>query len=304
MSSATLTLLGLYQHGKRRGKDLFDHLEVNEAVDHDTLVANILNQGGDYEVIYTDYEMFENQLELFSKKWKRTIDLWTSLMDMEYFRLDNYDRIEAWSDSSSSSESHSSSESSSNSSSHSMSASESASHSMSQSASESASVSSSESTSTSGHTSTSDSTSNSAVTDNDISAFNASTLQPDTSAATNAITAGRSSNDTQGLENTVSGECSSGVSGERSNGVSGQIEADQDNKNHFEHGADNHHDVHVTKDAGVKRDFNLHRGRVHGNIGVKTTQSIWWEEYELDKFNIYDEIYILFAKELLIPFSY
>lgn len=296
MSSATLTLLGLYQHGLRKNKNFFDKLTFPEGIDHDIAVSNILHQAGDFEVLYPDLDFMENGCEMFSKKWERTFIKWLEVMNIEYAPLENYNRLEAWSDSTSTSESHSSSESSSNSSSHSMSASESASHSMSQSASESASVSSSESTSTSGHTSTSDSTSNSAVTDNDISAFNANTLQPDTSAATNAITAGRSSNDTQGIENTVSGE--------RSNNVSGQIEADQDSKNHFEHGTDNHHDVHVTKDNGVFKSINEHRGRVHGNIGVMTTQAMFLEEWELDKLNIYDEIYILFAREFTIPFSY
>ncbi len=47
-----------------------------------------------------------------------------------------------------------------------------------------------------------------------------------------------------------------------------------------------------------------HEGRVHGNIGVMTTQAMYLEEWELAKLNIYNEIYVLFARELLIPFSY
>lgn len=47
-----------------------------------------------------------------------------------------------------------------------------------------------------------------------------------------------------------------------------------------------------------------HEGRVHGNIGVMTTQAMYKEEWEVSKLNIYDEIYILFAREFLIPFSY
>lgn len=47
-----------------------------------------------------------------------------------------------------------------------------------------------------------------------------------------------------------------------------------------------------------------HEGRVHGNIGVTTTQAMYLEEWELSKLNLYHEIYVLFARELLIPFSY
>lgn len=128
------------------------------------------------------------------------------------------------------------------------------------------SLSTSESSSMSGHTSTSDSTSNSALTDNDISAFNANTLQNDTSAAINARTAGQSSNDTKSFDH-----------------------------NHF---------LHNEKESDVKRSLGEHRGRVHGNIGVMTTQSIYHEQWDLQNLNLYDEIYRLFAREFLIPFSY
>ena len=122
------------------------------------------------------------------------------------------------------------------------------------------------STSTSMHTS--DSTTNSTTTDNDISAFNANTLQNDTSAAVDAITAGQSTNDSKTQNMTLSRT---------------------DNKLH---------------EDNEREHFYDHEGRVHGNIGVMTTQAMFKEEWELAKLNIYDEIYILFAREFLIPFSY
>ena len=61
---------------------------------------------------------------------------------------------------------------------------------------------------------------------------------------------------------------------------------------------------HILQNMKGLKELDDHRGRIHGNIGVKTTQSIFLEEWELDKLNIYDEIYILFAREFLIPFSY
>jgi hypothetical protein len=55
----------------------------------------------------------------------------------------------------------------------------------------------------------------------------------------------------------------------------------------------------------VSKRLYEHRGRVHGNIGVKTTQSIWIEQADLVRdFNIYDQIMILYAREFLIPFEY
>lgn len=236
MSSATQTLLGLYQIGLNRDQNFFDHLTFPEGIDHDLVVTNILHQAGDFEVLYPDLKFMCDGCEMFSLKWKRTFEKWLEVMAEEYFPLDNYDRKEAWSDSYSESTSHSES------------------------------LSTSESSSMSGHTSTSDSTSNSALTDNDISAFNANTLQNDTSAATNARTAGESSNDTKSFDH-----------------------------NNF---------IHNEKESDVKRSLGEHRGRVHGNIGVMTTQSIYLEQWDLQNLNLYDEIYRLFAREFLIPFSY
>lgn len=212
MSNATLTLLGLYQYGKILNDDLFEKLTFPEGIDKTLVVNNILHSAGNYELLYPDYDFMKAQMEFFSLKWQRTFEKWLAVMAEEYYPLDNYDRKEAWSDSTS------------------------------------------ESTSEFSSTSASDSTNNSTSTLNDISAFNASTLEPDTSASVDAKTAGTS-------------------------------------KVHSDH-----------KDV-LARMFE-HRGRVHGNIGVKTTQSIYLEEWDLDKLNIYDEIMVLFAREYLIPFTY
>ena len=197
MSSATQTLLGLYQIGKARDKNFFDKLTFPEGIDHDIAVTNILHEAGDYEVLYNDLDLMANACELFSAKWQRTFEKWLAVMNIDYEPLENYNRLEHWSDS--------------------------------------------ESTSESTSTSTSDETSNSATT-----------LQNDTSAATTAETAGHALNQSK-----------------------------HDRLNYFDH-----------------------EGRVHGNIGVMTTQAMYLEEWELAKLNIYNEIYVLFARELLIPFSY
>ncbi|MBO7715042.1 MAG: hypothetical protein J6S85_15850 [Methanobrevibacter sp.] len=208
MSSATQTLLGLYQIGKARNKNFFDKLTFPDGIDHDLAVANILHEAGDCEVLYNDLDLMANACELFSAKWRHTFEKWLAVMNIDYEPLENYNRLEHWSDS--------------------------------------------ESTSESTSTSTSDATSNSATTDNDISAFNESTLQNDTSAATTAETAGHALNQSK-----------------------------HDRLNYFDH-----------------------EGRVHGNIGVTTTQAMYLEEWELSKLNLYHEIYVLFGRELLIPFSY
>lgn len=212
MSNATLTLLGLYQYGKRHDIDLFDSLTLPTGINHDIAVANILHNCADYEVLYPDFDFMKTSIEMFSTKWQRTFEKWVEVMNIEYDPLENYNRYENWSDSTSES--------------------------------------SSSETSMSAHDSTSESTANS----NNISAFNSPTMEPDTSAALSGQTAGNSSSDGK-------------------------------NQNQLDR-------------------FNEHGGRIHGNIGVMTTQAMFKEEWELDKLNIYDEIMVLFAREFLIPFTY
>lgn len=240
MSIATQTLLGLYQIGLQRDQNFFDKLTFPDGIDHDAAVTNILHQAGDFEVLYPSLDFMCDACEMFSTKWARTFEKWLNVMNIEYEPLENYNRLEHWSDSTSESSAHS--------------------------LSSSESTSASDSTSTSVYTS--DSTSNSTTTDNDISAFNANTLQNDTSAAVDAITAGQSRNESKTQNMSLS-----------------RVDNELHEDNEREH-------------------FYDHEGRVHGNIGVMTTQAMYLEEWELAKLNIYDEIYILFAREFLIPFSY
>ena len=50
----------------------------------------------------------------------------------------------------------------------------------------------------------------------------------------------------------------------------------------------------------IDNALGKHEGRIHGNIGVKTAQSMIEESLELFKFNVYDGIADLFISELLI----
>ena len=206
MSSATLTLMGLYQYGLNRyNMDIFEKLTLPDEIDKDVVVTTILSNGADYELINPDLLFMYDASEFFSKKWKRTFEKWVELLNAEYEPLDNYDRKEYFSESSS------------------------------------------EYNSLSG----SDSSSSSMSENNTISAFNSYSQSPASAA-------------------------------EAKNNVAG-----------------------TTKTESSRNDNKIHDGRVHGNIGVKTTQSIWIEQADLVRdFNIYEEIYKLFAKEYLIPFTY
>lgn len=123
MSSAMISLLGFYQYDIH----LFDALELPEGLDREQLVNTILMRGGEYEVIYSDPELLYNLIGAWSKNWKPVFTNWlranTDLSQVA--PLENYDRVENWSDSASTSTSESSAGSSSTSGSDSSSSSES-----------------------------------------------------------------------------------------------------------------------------------------------------------------------------------
>ena len=220
MSSSTMTLVGLNNFLQSYETDLFEFLAFPEGIDKDTAIENILLFCGDNELLYADGNFMRSAIDMWSKKWYFTFDKWVKVLAMYYNPIENYDRMEAWSDSTSMSESSSMSSSESNS------------------------------------ASASDSSSSTGSENANVSAFNSSTLQPDTSAADQ--------------RNNVASSTSNGT------------------------GTRSEHDNHS------KNDLSEHRGRVHGNIGVTTTQQMIKQEIELVRFNIYDEIAVIFAREFTL----
>ena len=98
MSSAKITLLGLYHFLQYDNIDLFSNMILPEGIDKDTLVANILQKGSEFEVIYPDAEYLQNSIKYWSQKWYWSFDKWVKLINTKYDPLYNYDRTEHWVD--------------------------------------------------------------------------------------------------------------------------------------------------------------------------------------------------------------
>ena len=97
MSSATLTLMGLYNYDY----SLFDNLVLPEGVEKDLVIDAILMRGGDYEVIYPNPDLLKELIGSWSRQWCDTFYNWNRATEgMKEIRpLDNYDRYETWNDS-------------------------------------------------------------------------------------------------------------------------------------------------------------------------------------------------------------
>jgi len=96
MSSATLTLIGLYQYDN----DLFTELDLPEGIDTDLLIDSILMRGGEYEVIYPNAGLMRHLIGSWSKQWFDTFYNWLRATNemKEIEPLDNYNRHEEWTD--------------------------------------------------------------------------------------------------------------------------------------------------------------------------------------------------------------
>lgn len=94
MATAKITLIGFYNYMKDRGTDLFSNLSLPSGIDRDTVINNILLQGGEFEVLYGDPYFLQSAIDIWSKKWNRTFQKWYDALQIEYDPLYNYDRTE------------------------------------------------------------------------------------------------------------------------------------------------------------------------------------------------------------------
>ena len=98
MATAKITLIGFSNYFESLGDDLFKYLNVPAGIDKQTLVNNILLQGGEFEVLYSDPVFLQNMIGVWSNKWQRTMKKWIDALSISYNPLENYDRMEEWKD--------------------------------------------------------------------------------------------------------------------------------------------------------------------------------------------------------------
>ena len=99
MSSAKITTVGFYQYMNAYNNDLFGLLNLPPGIDKDTLVNNIMLRGGEFEVVYSNPDFYKSAIGLWSNKHYRTFERWINALNIDYNPLENYDRMEEWSDS-------------------------------------------------------------------------------------------------------------------------------------------------------------------------------------------------------------
>lgn len=91
-------MTGMNAFLKPKQMSLFDLLHVPEGIDKETLVDNIMLQGGEFECLYADPLFMRDAIGAWSNKWQRTFIKWITALNIEYNPLENYDRMEDYSD--------------------------------------------------------------------------------------------------------------------------------------------------------------------------------------------------------------
>ncbi len=92
---AKLTLIGMYNFDDT----LFDLLTVPSDIDKQTLIDDIMLRGGEFEVVYPDLDFLKYSIGAWSRKYQPTFIRWVNVLNKEYNPIENYDRMENWTDS-------------------------------------------------------------------------------------------------------------------------------------------------------------------------------------------------------------
>lgn len=96
MSMATMTIDGMYQF-----KDgLFNNLNLPDGINKDDVINQILLDGSNFEILYSDFKFMQDAIGLWSNTWYRTFEKWQKALSLEYNPIENYYRMEDWTDSS------------------------------------------------------------------------------------------------------------------------------------------------------------------------------------------------------------
>ena len=225
MSEAKITVIGFNNYMESINDDLFKYFALPDGIDVDTVKNNILIRGGDFEVLYSDPFFMQQSIDVWSKKWFDTFAKWYKALTIDYSPLENYDRIEEWTDKNTGKDIHTGS--------------------------------GNVDTTTELDNKTIDDSSS--TTEHKVSAFDASTYQE------------------KDLE-----------------------ENRYDNTTDFESDGKTHTETSDSKTIDTSSD-HTHNGRIHGNIGVTTSQAMLEAELNVRRFSLIENITDVFLREYTIP---
>ena len=288
MSSAKITTVGFYQYMNAYNNDLFGLLNLPPGIDKDTLINNILLRGGEFEVVYSNPDFYKSAIGLWSNKHYRTFEKWINALNIDYNPLENYDRMEEWTDSGSRTNTGTVSDSGTRTNTGTVSDTGTRTNTGTVSDTGSITNTGTQSTNTTGKDNFTGSGNSTSI--DEISAYNSSSFQNDKKNTTNSSNSSetntttnstRTDNLTESNSNTRTDNLTESNSNTRTDNLA------ESNSN--------------TRTDNLSEKTSSNRiGRAHGNIGVTTSQQMLQSELDIAKWNIYEQITDLFLSEFCI----
>ncbi len=332
-----VSLDGMLSYLENINTPLFSSVSLPTGIDRQTMIDTIYQDGAEFGVIYPDPTFFRNRVNSWFLTKYKTFDKWNSVLNMEYNPIENYDRMEAWSDTGTVSDTGSRSDTGT---SHDTTESTTTLNGSTTTENETSGTESGTTSGTTSETGRKQTDTTGSETDNDskteiidqdgtststttattttetkVSAFNDGGYQPkeqvlssSTTTVNGATTNDQTTTTTDRLTKATTGQeieqsTNSGTTSGTTSGTSSETEE----------GSETRHDVtdfesesngrttlesHTT---GSRESDGEHEGRVHGNIGVTTSQAMVAAELELRRnYNIYNMISDCFCDEFLI----
>lgn len=94
MDNIRIPLLTLYNYDN----SIFDGLSLPDGIDKELLIDRIMIRGGEYESVYTSVPFLKSAISNWSATHRHLIDKWLEVYNKDFEPLENYDRIEDWTD--------------------------------------------------------------------------------------------------------------------------------------------------------------------------------------------------------------
>lgn len=94
MENIRIPLMSLYNYDN----SIFDGLSLPDGINKETLIDKIMIRGGEYESIYTSVPFLKSAISNWSATHRHLIDKWLEVYNKDFEPLENYDRVEDWTD--------------------------------------------------------------------------------------------------------------------------------------------------------------------------------------------------------------
>lgn len=93
-----ISLDGMMSYLETLNTPLFSAINLPSGIDRTTLINTIYQDGAEFGVIYPDPNFLRARVNAWFDTKYNTFDKWNTVLNMEYNPIENYDRMENWSD--------------------------------------------------------------------------------------------------------------------------------------------------------------------------------------------------------------